>query len=579
MMTRTRTTRRAMLAGAGLSALIATTAIAGLPKVLDYVPADAPAVIVIDNLSTFDQRFSQFVGAIELPAVVTPKQALNQLGIGQNLDMNSSAALVVLSFDIETEDGEIIFLAPTRDFNALIGAFESADGGGGGIKAFFVEEDTVYAKQVGSWAAMSDNRDTVANFTGKTGNLDAFEANLGAAGMEMVKDSDIFVSVNPATLAPLLEKMQEEFENNAAMFAGANPEQMEMQMEMMTRVMEGFVRDGSSAGYGVRFGALGVSGTGSLSFRPESESAKLFTSGGDSSSLMGKLPAGPFLFAGAMDNTAPFALATMEWFKNSGMMEMNEAMGMGAFNMHDLYEFMNGFAGVVYPNPGGLMSGVLANAIVFSASDNPAKLRSVMKDKYGKMNMDNQDLGMSITSTYTSDETTIAGKSADSYSININMSGMDPAAMMMNPMQMIFGSPAGPAGYIVEANGGIYQSYSRNAPMLATAVEGKTSFTSDKALMRVANQLPEGRYAEFYIGIRPILDQVLPFLAMFGMPALDLPDQMPPIGFGVASRDGGAVCGMFVPAQTIKGFVQIAETLENMGAGPGGDPGNDGPGF
>jgi len=577
MMTRTKTSRRAILAGAGLSALIATSAIAGLPKVLDYVPADAPAVIVIENISTFDQHFSQFVGATELPATATPSQALNQLGIGQNLDMNSSAALVVLSFDIETEDAEIIFLAPTRDFTALIGAYESADGGGGGISAFFIEEDTVYAKQIGSWAAMSDNRDTVANFTGKAGNLGAFEANLGAAGMEVVEGSDVFISVNPATLAPFLEKMQEEFESNAAMFAGANQEQMEMQMEMMTKVMDGFVRDGSSAGYGIRFGAMGVSGNGSISFRPGTESAKFFTSGGDSSSLMDKLPAGPFLFAGAVDNTAPIALATMEWFKDSGMMEMNEAMGMGAFNMSDLYEFMNGFAGVVYPNPAGLMGGVFANSIVFSASDNPAKLRSVMKDKYARMSMDNKDLGMSITSTYTPDETKIAGKSADGYSININMGGMDPGAMMFNPMQMIFGSPTGPSGYIVEANGGVYQSYSRNAPMLEAAVEGKTSFTSDKALSRVASQLPEGRYAEFYVGIRPILDQVVPFLGMFGIPALDLPDQMPPIGFGVASRDGGAVCGTFVPAQTIKGLVQIAETFENM-AGPG-DPGNGGPGF
>ena len=68
MTTRIRTTRRAILAGAGLGALIAFPAIAGLPEVLDHVPADATAVVVIDNLNTLDQHFNQFVGAIEMPA-------------------------------------------------------------------------------------------------------------------------------------------------------------------------------------------------------------------------------------------------------------------------------------------------------------------------------------------------------------------------------------------------------------------------------------------------------------------------------------------------------------------------------
>ena len=579
MTTRILNARRTLLAGAGLGALIAFPAIAGLPEVLDHVPADATAVVVIDNLNTLDQHFNQFVGAIEMPAMVTPKQMLDQLGIGQKLNMDGSAALVVLSIDDDAEDGEFVFLAPTKDFNGLVGAFNAVDTGAG-IMSFSVENDTVYAKPVGAWAALSADRETLVGFTGKAGSLGAFQANLGASGMEMAESSDVFVTVNPARMAPMTEKMQEEFEANAGKFGGAP--NMDAQMEMAHKIVDGFVRDGSSVGFGIRFGAMGVSTSGSMAFKPGTEGARLFTRGGDSGALIGKLPNGPFLLAFAMDQSAPIAQATMAWFEQSGLMNQAMGMPMGAMKMQELQQNMTGSAGAVYPNSAGLMGGIFANMITYTSSKDPGKLRASMQEKFGAMHVDNPQLGMSITSSFTPNETQIAGKSADGYSINIAMGGMDTGGMMFNPMQMIFGSPGGPSGYIVEANGGVYQSYSRGSTMLAPAIEGRSSLADDKTIAQVSQNLPKGRYAEFYLGVRPILDQVVPFLTMFGGPQIDLPDQIPPIGFGLASRDGGAVCGAFIPAQTIKSAMQIAQTLQGAmggGAGLGQDDEGKGPGF
>ncbi len=579
MMSRTTMTRSAMLAGAGFVSMLAAPAIAGLPEVLDHVPAGATAVVVVDNINEFDQHFSQFIGAIEMPMMTTPKLMLNQLGIGQNINMDGSAALVVLSVDIEDEDGEFVFLAPTNNFNNLVGAFNAKDAGGG-IMSFDVENDTVFAKQVGEWAAMSDDKNTLAGFSGKAGNLGVFKENFGAAGLEMADTSDLFIAVNPAHLSPIVDEMQKEFEQNAAMMPGGD--QIEAQMEMAKELMESFVRDGSSLGFGVSFGAMGVSGNSAIAFKPGTEGHKMFRKGGDSGSLMSKLPNGPFLFAFAMDNSAPMAKSTMAWLEQSGMMEMNEAMGMGMFDMSDMDEYMSGAAGAAYPSSAGIMGGLLANMITFSASDNPGKLKSVLKGKYEGMSMDNDQLGMSITSSYTPNETQINGKSADGWAINMNFGGMN-GGMGFNPMQMIFGSPNGPNGYIVEANGGLYQSFSRASTMLAPAINGSSSITDDRAMTAVGKNLPEGRYAEFYLGVRPILEQVVPFMGMMGVPPIDLPQQMPPVGFGLAARDGGAVGGMFVPAQTIKSAVEIAMTVQGMGmgGGGGGDWGeeDDGPGF
>jgi len=568
-----------MLAGAGVVSMLAAPAVAGLPAVLDHVPTNATAVVVVDNINEFDQHFNQFVGAIEMPVMVTPKQVFNQLGIGQNLNMDGSAALVVLSVDIEGEDGDFVFLAPTHDFNGLVGAFNAQDAGGG-IKSFVVENDTIFAKPIGQWAAMSDDKNTLAGFTGKAGNIGAFQANFGDPGMEMAESSDVFVAINPAHLTPILEEMQREFEENAAMLPGG--QQMDEQMKMATDLMEGFIRDGSSLGFGINFSAMGVSTSGSMAFKPGTEGHKMFRAGGNSGSIMSSLPNGPFLFAFAMDSSAPMCEATMAWFEQSGLMDMNEAAGFGAFSMNDLHEHMTGMAGAVYPNSAGVMGGLFANMVTFTKSKNPGKLKAALQDKYKAMSMDSQELGMSISTSYNPNESQVGGKSADGYAINFNFGGAN-GGMPFSPMQMIFGSPTGPAGYIVEANGGLYQSYSRASTMLAPAISGKSAITDDRAMTAVGKNLPEGRYAEFYLGVRPILEQVVPFMGMMGIPPIDLPQQMPPVGFGIAARDGGAVGGMFVPAQTIKSAIQIAMSMEGMmdggGGGDWGEEDDDGPGF
>ncbi|MCB9838765.1 MAG: hypothetical protein H6813_05455 [Phycisphaeraceae bacterium] len=346
-------------------------------------------------------------------------------------------------------------------------------------------------------------------------------------------------------------------------------------MQVMHQLVDGFVRDGSHAGFGFRFGAMGASVNGSVAFKPGTQGARLFTRGGDSGSLLSKLPGGPFLAAFAMDQTAPFAKATMEWFQKSGMADMNPAMG--AMGMRDLQNNMTGVAGAIYPNSAGIMGGLLANMIMYSASDDPGKLMAMTRDKMSAMNVNEPALGMSITASYTPGETNIAGKKADGYAINFAMAGMDAAGAMFNPMSMIFGSPNGPSGYLIEANGGVYQSFSRNSTMLAPAVEGRSPLTDDRAVAEVAGRLPKNRYAEAYIGVRPIMEQVMPFLGMLGVPPMDLPAQMPPVGLGVASRDGGAVFGAFVPSQTIKSAIQIGMSAQNAVGGFGGN--DNGPGF
>jgi len=577
--TQSTTLRRVIPACAGLGALLATPALADLPRIMDHVPADASAAVVINNIGEMDRHFGQFIGAIEMPALVTPSQALNQMGVGQHLNMDGSMAIIVLDMDFEAGEGEFVVLAPTRDYGAMIDAFKAAEGGGGGIDAVSVQGETFFSKRIGEWAAMSPERDTLAGFTGKAGSLGAFTARFGAAGEEMAVGSDIFVYADPSQMRPVVDRMRDEIQQNAQMFAGAGAEQMDAQMEQMHEMLGTLVEEGASMGYGVSFGALGVRGTGWLTFNPGTESAALFQGGGDSSNLLARLPDSPFLFAYAMDNTAPIARKMAECFTAMGAGGMNAGMDM--FDMSDLNEHATGVAGAAYPSSAGFMGGLFSNMITFTASKNPGKLRGAMREKYSAEPVKNEQLGMSITTKHTPNETQVAGKSADAWAIEMQMPGMNGGGggMMFNPMQMVFGSPTGPAGHIVEADGGVYQSYSRSSTMLAPAVEGGSSITGDIAVSAVAGQLPKGRFMEMYIGVRPIMDQVVPFLGMMGIPPIDLPRQMPPIGMGFASRDGGLVMGTYVPAQTIKSAIGIAQNMESRMGGMNRQGGDNGPAF
>src|SRR5438128_3950007 len=108
-----------------------------LLAVLEKLPGDASAVVVVRNVKDLSQKLSNTLVRMNLPIPIPPDLAgfgLRNLGITKGFDQNSSAALVVLKGegDVTAETPGLVMLFPTTDAKAMLASFEPGEAGGGG---------------------------------------------------------------------------------------------------------------------------------------------------------------------------------------------------------------------------------------------------------------------------------------------------------------------------------------------------------------------------------------------------------------------------------------------------------------
>jgi len=146
-------------------------------------------------------------------------------------------------------------------------------------------------------------------------------------------------------------------------------------------------------------------------------------------------------------------------------------------------------------------------------------------------------------------------------------------------MQFMFGPQGGPGGYLAKGEGGVYRSYSRNSELMNRAIaagKGGESLNSDPLIKYLQAKLPSTRVAEVYLGPRSLLDLVLPFAAMAGVPigADKISEKLPPVGLSISAVDGAAQMSVFVPSEVAKTGFALAEAFEQMqNGGEDGDAG------
>ena len=97
-----------------------------------------------------------------------------------------------------------------------------------------------------------------------------------------------------------------------------------------------------------------------------------------------------------------------------------------------------------------------------------------------------------------------------------------------------------------------------------------------KVLSAVAEKLPAGRAMEGFIGVKGLLDTLLPMAAMFGGAPLkvEIPEKLPPIAGGLAMGDRQMQATFYIPADVIKTGGDIAKAFmaSQGGGGEEGEP-------
>lgn len=561
--------RLKLIGAAGALAAIAASSFAALPPVFDRVPADALAVVTTKNLDEVDRAVSQLLGAVEIPALATPSELLGRLGLRDGVDMTKPMAIVLMPGDLGGDAPPAVALAPVKDFDALMKAMGAT--AQGNVHSMVIQTgETVYARKgEGGYAVISPMREFAEAVDASGGNLNAHTAQIGSVGTSLVESSHVSVVLKKPLLDILQERMLEQMREQAEMSGfGQNAEARAQQMERATAFVERFFGDGRDLVIGAHAGAMGVSFQSAMDFAPETEFGMLFTSNGDSSKLLNNLPNQPFLFAYAGDYSSPAAQQTL---KSMGDQKLNMLFGLGADqDLNELLSLIKGQAVGVYTSPGGLMGGLFANTVSYVASNDAKKLMAEIREIGQALGN-----GQVMSFQYQQGALEVDGVTVDSWTATLNMQNQaDPfmGGMIQQAMMMLFG-PGGMGGYYAPGKNGVYQTLSRNSQTLSAALAaegGENSLAKDRGLSMVSQRLPENRSIEFYVGVRSILEQAMQAAAMFGMPMqVELPDQLPPVGFGVTTNNSALRVGSFVPAPVIKTLGAVAAQAQGMGGGQG----------
>lgn len=555
---------RGMTVCAGLSVGLLAGVAAAIPPVLEKAPSDAVFVIAVPNPDKMQKSIQSLTTATELPLPLPGvSDTLAMMGVHGGVATDKSLALVVMGVpDDEDDEPKILALVPVTSYADFLDNFGVKPGAAGGIDEFEVEGEAGFARDIGGgYAVMSNIRDLVADYKPGDGRL---KADMGPVGERLADTSDLVIVANVGAAMPAMKaaaaRAGEGLGDQLGMMgieAGAAAEN-----PMAQWLADQFADSAKVVVGGLKAGGLGLSLEMAASFKEGSAMAGMFATRGNANALMGRLPGAPFLLAGALDTSSP---GVKKFFKSvaekAGEMGAAEGSGLFSSGLADA----DGQAFTIGMSPTMLMGGgVLTNTVQFTKAADPdaalASVKSEMTALHGRTIE-----GMTYEFTYKEGGAKVGERTVDSWQLKMQSDGSDP--MAMQAMSMIFGPSGGPGGYISKVDGGLVRTYARNSKLMGDALDAAAgkgqSLGADPALAQVASQMPAGRIAEAYIGIKNILDMVLPMAAMFGvqMDLENLPETLPPIGLSIGGESGSAHLSVFLPAPVLKTIATIAEGL------------------
>ncbi len=564
------------------------------PPVLDRVPTGAMMVVTASNPTQLHKDLQALTTAIEIPFPVPGvDELLQQMGIEKGVDSGKSIALAVMppgkdggdkdkkkegkkgdkDADGDEDEGggppkNLIIFLPVTSYADFLGNFDLKPGGG--VDAGRIQGDDAFFKDLGNgYAAMSPTKELLEGLDAKASNGAAFKSAMGKAGEKVADTSSFTVIVNMDVVRPMGPGAMKALEER---MVGPGPGGMAMgqlgESVLVKWVGETMMRDTRTIVAGVKPDAMGVGLDIAMVFNDGSYMAKAMTGKGTASELITKLPNQTYLFAFAVDLSMPGMRTVIDDISKLGGKE-----GQDRFPPVLMQQFNNsqGSAMMFGAPPGGLLGGLFTSTVGYVKTQDPGKYIEAMRA--GLTEMNGKDAGgMTLQTTYEEGSAEVNGTKVDTWGIKLDASADGGGGQMAMALPMIFGPAGGPGGYVAKTEGGVVRTYSKNSLLMGAAMDsakgGGDNLGKDKLLSQVGERLPKDRVAEAYVGVKSILEAVMPLLAMGGVNVdIELPPTMPPIGLGMGTEEGGARIGLYLPAPVIKTVSAVVMQARQGGLG------------
>lgn len=582
-----------MIAVSGLGFALSAACAMAVPPVIERMPDDALIAFAIPSPQNLQKNISALATAVDSPAPVPAvEDLLAMAGIQGGIDLTKSVGIVYLGpkdletakpseIDWQAAEDRVVFLVPISNYAEFLTNFGAKAAGDGKVDTVTTPDgEEAFAKDLGGgYAAMGPSKDVITAFTGKSGDK-PLKASIGKAGESLADASDFVTLINMNRLRPIAEQGLADFEKEAKQQIEAMGQTgQDKNIALVKWIGDTVVRDTEFLVGGVKFSSAGVAADMVSSFKADSYLSKVVSAKGAANALFSKLPAGPFLWAGAVDTSSPGIkqvfkdILTRVDMPGGEQVTSTYATGM---------EKADGQAAVIGFPLGGLMSGIFTNTVGFTSTKDPAATLAAAKASITALNGTKVEgmEGATMEGKYVEGGAKVGETSVDVWESKIKMPEGDESAMQtQQAMALLFGPQASPAGYMAKGDGGVYTTYVKSSELMAKALgasKGENLSTNDM-IKETQALLPKDRFAEMYVGTKSILDLALPFAAMTGMqvPADKIPEKLPPIGASMSSDQGSLRMTIMVPAAVMKAGVAIGtaaqEAMEGAEEGMGED--------
>lgn len=578
-----------------LVAVAALTAKAGVPDVLDRVPAETPVVVAVGNLEGTMKRVEAMskslgkAGENMAAGLWQVNSMLNMPGVNKGGSMaiavsmpekkgpeaNEDAMEDGEDGMVESDDPPAVIIVPVSDYALFVKTFKG-DGAAAITRAEFDGKETWLRNLGDGYAAMSDKKELVEKFDGKAGRKAEHIARMGKVGNKISDSTEIIILANMSKLGPAMKALEHQMKDNPAM-AMAAMQGGGQAVASMQAAMEKFARDAQTGIIGVGLTERGMTLDFGAQFKEGTDGAKMFQAVGNSASLMSKLPAGDFLFAFAGDYSSP---KVKQFVKDLAAQNMEGKEADPTSMMGNLARSIDSLDGqAMYMGATDLGNGLMSKTVIYSKAKDPQAVLAATKESTTKLNGAESN-GIKFETTYQSNAKEIGGVKVDKWTNKMETDPNSPMAMQVEMMKsFMYGSEGKLSGYAAATDGGVVMTMSENSQLLTAALEsskGGKSLGTDPVFSASQSMLLADRVFEGYIGTKALMETVGGFMAMYGGPEIPVPEKVSPIAFGFVSDGGGMGLRVAMPMDVIQTIANTAEKMQGA-MGEMGEPEDEKP--
>lgn len=558
-------------------------------QVLNEVPSSAIAVVKIKNLTNINAKAIKLAHDFGLDALAPEFKdplgsVLEKSHMSQGVNKDGDVAVALFAEpdgpDLQSPP-PMVYLAPVSDYKAFVGNFNDAKEDGGITTATGLDGKPLFITQWGDYAACAQDKALLAN------KPDGFKVAGLAAKEADSKDLTILANLDQIKTVglPKLKEERDKMLDQIAKETGTDENSKKLQpmirsfANIYMTVVQDYLEQGTSGVLSVDLSDAGISASTFAEFKPDSQLGQNFASlkGDSSTALFTGLPDSKYFAVGGYASDPKVSQQMIAHLVDPAIKEL--AAGDDQFkqlagimsSVKDIMGTTTGNAsGYIVPAGAPGQDGVLESV---SVSNGDAK---TLRDDYRKTLLSMADLlkngpqsaNAPMTIDLKPDAKTVDGVSLDHMQTNLTTDPNDPkTAQAQQAIALLYG-PNGVGSYsgvasdnsFIAVTGGNDQLIS---DLIASAKAGQDAISSRPYISTVAAHLSKKPIAVYYVFLDNIATSASKLAENFGFPIkLNLPENLPPIGFSVGTDGPSVRFDSFIPADLIQNMVSAGLKAE-----------------